>query len=126
MKKKILLIIITFLSALLLYNLFSSREKYIKKNQQVINCRDCSVKDEETAIRIAEDTLFAIYGKSKIKEERPYNIELIKNKVWLITGSLNQGLLDKLLYKDMPMFGGTFEIKINAKDGKIIHVTHYK
>ncbi|WP_449399251.1 NTF2 fold immunity protein [Chryseobacterium wanjuense] len=126
MKKKILLIIIAFLSAWLFYNLVFSKKKYIKKNQQVINCADCIVKNEETAVKIAEDSLFVIYGKSKIKDERPYNIELMKNKIWVITGSLNQSILDKFLYKDIPMFGGTFEIKINAKDGKIIHVTHYK
>ncbi|MCI3939355.1 YbbC/YhhH family protein [Chryseobacterium aahli] len=126
MKKRIFIIIVFVVSTFLLYNLFFSREKYIKKNQQVANCEDCFVKDEETAVKIAEDSLFVIYGKSKIKDERPYNIELKKNKMWIITGSLNQGMLDKYLYKGMPMFGGTFEIKINAKDGKIIHVTHYK
>ena len=126
MKKRIIIIIVLILSILLLYNLFYSRAKYIKKNQQVINCEDCFVKDEETAIKIAEDSLFVIYGKSKIKGERPYNIELKKNKMWIITGSLNQSIFDKFLYKDMIMFGGGFEIKIDAKDGKIVHVTHYK
>lgn len=126
MKKRIFIITVFFLGVLLLYNLFFSREKYIKKNQQVINCGNCIVKNEETAVKIAEDSLFVIYGKSKIKDERPYNIELKKDKIWIITGSLNQGMLDKYLYKGMPMFGGTFEIKINAKNGKIIHLTHYK
>ncbi len=105
MKKRIIIIIVLILSILLWYNLFYSREKYIKKNQQVINCEDCFVKDEETAIKIAEDSLFVIYGKSKIKGERPYNIELKKNKMWIITGSLNQSIFDKFLYKDMIMFG---------------------
>jgi len=126
MKKRIFIITVLFLSVLLLCNLFFSREKYIKRNQQVINCEDCFVKDEETAVKIAEDSLFVIYGKAKIKDERPYNIELMRNKVWVITGSLNPGILDKLLSGGMPMLGGTFEIKINAKDGKIVHVTHYK
>lgn len=126
MKKRIFIITVLFLSALLLYSLFFSREKYIKKNQQIVNCGDCFVKDEDTAVKIAEDSLFVIYGKSKIKGERPYNIELMRNKVWVITGSLNAGILEKLLSGGMPMLGGTFEIKIDAKDGKIIYVTHYK
>jgi len=126
MKKRIIIIIVLILSILLLYSLFFSREKYIKKNQQVINCGSCIVKNEETAVNIAEDSLFVIYGKSKIKDERPYNIKLMRNKIWVITGSLNQGIFDKFLYKDMPMFGGGFEIKIDAKDGKIVYVTHYK
>lgn len=126
MKKRIFVITVLFVSALLLYNLFSSNEIYLKKNQQVVNCKDCIVQNEETAIRIAEDRLFMMYGKNKIKDERPYNIALIKNKLWVMTGSLNHGLLYKLLSKYIPVFGGVFEIKINAKDGKIIDVTHYK
>ncbi len=114
------------LGILLLCNLFFSKEKYIKRNQHVINCEDCIVKNEEIAVKIAEDNLFVIYGESKIKNERPYNIELTGNNVWVITGSLNSGILDKLLSGGMPMFGGTFEIKISAKDGKIIYITHYK
>ena len=95
-------------------------------NQEVTHCSDCVIKNEETAIKTAEDRLFNIYGESKIKGERPYNIKLVNNKTWVITGRLNAGILDKLLSGGMPMFGGTFEIKINAKDGKTVYATHYK
>jgi hypothetical protein len=126
MKKTIVIITVLLLSAILVYSLFFSSNKYIKKGQEVINCKDCIIKNEETAIKIAEDSLFTIYGKSKIQDERPYNIDLIKNQTWVITGTVNESILEKLLYGNMPKFGGAFEIKINAKDGKIIDVTHYK
>lgn len=126
MKKGILVTLLIFMCGLLLYYFGFSEEKYISENQQVINCEECLVKDEETAIKIAENKLFVMYGKSKIEEERPYNIDLVHNKVWVITGSLNAGILEKLLSGGMPMLGGAFEIKINAKDGKTINITHYK
>ncbi|MDQ0477065.1 NTF2 fold immunity protein [Chryseobacterium sp. MDT2-18] len=126
MKKGILVTLLIFMCGLLLYYFGFSGEKYISENQQVINCEECLVKDEETAIKIAENKLFVMYGKSKIEEERPYNIDLVHNKVWVITGSLNAGILEKLLSGGMPMLGGAFEIKINAKDGKTINITHYK
>jgi|688.fasta_scaffold845454_1 hypothetical protein len=119
-------IVLLIISAIVLYNIFFDRKKYIAMNQKVINCSDCVIKNEKKAIEIAEDKLFVIYGESKIKDERPYSIKLINNKVWVITGSLNHSFLDELLYKGVPKFGGGFEIKINAKDGKIIKLTHYK
>lgn len=125
MKKKIIAVAVVIVSAILVYTLFFTREKYIKKNQYVINCNDCLIKNEEKAIQLAEEKLFSIYGKSKIENERPYNIEL-KNNTWIVTGSVNTSILDKLLYGNMPKFGGGFEISIKAKDGSIINVTHYK
>ncbi len=124
--RKIMYIVLLIISAIVLYNIFFDRKKYIAMNQKVINCSDCVIKNEKKAIEIAEDKLFVIYGESKIKDERPYSIKLINNKVWVITGSLNHSFLDELLYKGVPKFGGGFEIKINAKDGKIIKLTHYK
>lgn len=125
MKKKIIAVAVVLASTFLIYTFFSTKEKYIKKNQQVINCNDCLIRDEEEAIQLAEETLFPIYGKSKIENERPYNIEL-KNHTWIVTGSVNTSVLDKFLYRNMPKFGGGFEISIKAKDGSIINVTHYK
>jgi hypothetical protein len=124
--KKIIFIVLLIITGIVLYNIFFDNKKYIVMNQEVTNCSDCTIKNEETAVKVAEDKLFNIYGESKIKDEIPYNVKLINNKIWVITGSLNQGVLEKFLSKGMPEFGGTFEIKINAKDGKTIDVTHYK
>lgn len=126
MKNKIIIVILCFLTIILVYNIFFRNEKYIIKNQKVTSCESCLIKNEDTAIKIAELILFDYYGEDKIKNERPYNIKLLNNEIWLITGSLNQGMLDRLLYKGVPMFGGTFEIKINAKNGAIINIIHYR
>ncbi|HPT14446.1 MAG TPA: YbbC/YhhH family protein [Bacteroidales bacterium] len=72
------------------------------------------IPNDEVAIKIAEPILFNIYGKNKIVNEKPYRISLIDN-YWLIMGSLSKNT-----------DGGVFEIVINAKDGKIIGVSHGK
>lgn len=125
MKKKVFIIFI-IITGIVLYKIFSDSERYIAMNKEVIDCRDCVLKNEATVIEVAEAALFESYGEDKIKNERPYNIKLVDNKIWVVTGSLNQGLLDKLLHGGMPKFGGVFEIEINAKNGKIINMIHYK
>lgn len=124
MKKKVFIIFIT--TGIILYLVFFNNKKYVVKNQQVFNCENCLVKNEEKAIEIAEKVLFEYYGESKIKKERPYNIILVNNKLWVITGSLNKGIFDYLLFGNIPKFGGTFEIKIDAKTARIIEIMHYK
>jgi hypothetical protein len=73
------------------------------------------VPDEETAIKIAEIFLFKNYSKREIVKEKPYKIGLVNN-YWIIIGSLPS------YYKK----GGTFEMVINSKDGKVIGITHSK
>jgi NTF2 fold immunity protein len=75
---------------------------------------DTLIKNKETAIAIAEPILFDIYGKKDIINERPYECYLIDG-YWYISGTLPKDWL-----------GGVFEIIINAKDGKIIKLTHGK
>lgn len=109
----------------MIYFLFGS-ERYNGKNQVVSNCDDCLIKTELKAVEAAEGVLFKIYGESKIIEERPYNIELVDNKKWIITGSLNKNLFETILYSCIPKFGGCFEIMLDAKTARVISVTHYK
>jgi hypothetical protein len=125
MKKKVFIILMIIIG-IILYKLFFDSAIYIVMNQEVVDCKYCVIKNEAEAVKVAEATLFYSYGDTKIKNERPYNIKLVNNETWVITGSLNQGIFDKLLYGGMPKFGGVFEIKINAKDGKIIDMIHYK
>ena len=108
------------------YKILINTEKYIILNQQVSNCDDCTVKDEAAAVAIAEEILFETYGKSHIEDQRPYEIKLLGNKVWSLKGSLNQSIPEKLVSGGMPKFGGTFEIEIDPRDGKILKITHYK
>ena len=58
--------------------------------------------------------LFKIYGKTLIKSQRPYKINLVKG-YWVIIGSLP---------KDVS--GGYFEFIINAKNEKVVATAHGK
>jgi hypothetical protein len=84
---------------------------YTKK----INCDDCLVTKEETAINIALPILYETYGEEMIKSEKPYIVEIEDDTIWNIKGSfLKLG------------FGGVFNIRLSAKDGKVIEIIHGK
>ena len=70
--------------------------------------------DSIVAVDIAEIILFKGYGQENIKRQRPYEIYKIKN-YWSISGTLPRDWL-----------GGTFLIIMDARDGRIIKVTHGK
>lgn len=72
------------------------------------------IKDKKTAVSVAEQILFAIYGQTNIKKQRPYEIYKIKN-YWSISGTLERRSV-----------GGTFLIIMDARDGRIIRITHGK
>lgn len=124
--KKIIFIMIGIGLIVLVNSLFFTKDAYIGKQQKITNCDDCLVMNERTAVEIAEAILFEYYGKEKIKSQRPYNIELIPNNIWLIKGNVSKSFFEKVLYTDMPMSGGGFEVLINGKNGEIIRITHYK
>lgn len=69
---------------------------------------------KEIAVAVAEPVLFNIYGKQHIVRERPYEAYLI-NGYWYISGTLAEG------YR-----GGTFEIIMEANNGRVVHLTHYR
>ena len=75
---------------------------------------DTLVKNSSTAIAMVEPLLFDIFGKSQIIAERPYEVYQIDG-FWYLSGTIPKGSK-----------GGGFEIIVNAKDGKIIRLTHYK
>jgi hypothetical protein len=81
---------------------------------EILNKNELLIKDEKTAIGVAEPILFEIYGKSKIEDERPYEVFLINN-YWVISGTLNRFSL-----------GGTFSIVIDARNSKVMRIIHYK
>lgn len=88
----------------------------LSKSEQhkFIDSRIVIIKDSLTAISIAEPILFSLYGKEKISSQRPYNVYRIE-KYWVLSGTMLQNQV-----------GGTFFIIINAKDSKVISVTHGK
>lgn len=69
---------------------------------------------EENAIKIAEAILFPIYTEENIVRQRPYESYRINN-YWVISGTLPTRYL-----------GGTFLIILDARDGKVIRITHGK
>lgn len=84
-----------------------SQHNVVDNGQNLLN-------DSATAIKVAEAVLFNIYGKENIETQKPYEIYLIKN-YWVIQGNLPEGFI-----------GGTFIIILNAKDAKIIKISHGK
>jgi len=58
--------------------------------------------------------LWDIYGKKRIKKQKPYNVYLI-DKYWFLKGTLPKG-----------MKGGTFMIIIDSRNYKVIRLTHGK
>ena len=124
--KRAVIFLILMVMGIAVYRAFFSTDRYTALNQQVSNCDGCTVKNEETAVDIAEEILFKTYGKSQIEDQRPYEVRLLGNKVWSLKGTLNNSTLEKLVSRGMPEFGGTFEIDIDPRDGKILKIIHYK
>lgn len=73
-----------------------------------------AILNSKTAVEIAENILFPIYGKDNIIKQRPYDVNFIDG-YYIINGTFPK-----------PTIGGTFLIIINSKDGKVIKLTHGK
>lgn len=85
-----------------------------KSQHNVVDNKKIIINDSITAIEIAEPILFDIYGKEKIEKQRPYEIYLLEN-YWVISGTLPENYL-----------GGTFLLIIDARNSRIIKITHGK
>jgi hypothetical protein len=85
-----------------------------KTQHNVIDDKTVIIKDSATAISVAEPILFGIYGKDNITRQRPYETYFIGN-YWVISGTLPKNSL-----------GGTFLIIMDARDGRILRITHGK
>ena len=83
--------------------------------QKSIKCEDCLVTKEETAVGIAEPILFESHGKGQIEDQRPYRVTIENDSIWHIEGTFNS-----------IGFGGVFDIKISAKNGKVLYMMHGK
>ena len=73
------------------------------------------IPDAEIAAKIAFDYVLAVYGEKIARLEQPYNIELINNQVWRITGTMPPNAL-----------GGVFTLTIEKQTGKIWSICHTK
>ena len=85
-----------------------------KSLHNVVNNKENIIKDSLTAINIAEQILFGIYGKDQIRKQLPYETYLIDN-YWVISGTLPRDYV-----------GGTFLIILDARDSRVLKITHGK
>lgn len=85
-----------------------------ESQHNVINNKSVLIKDSSTAIKVAEPILFSIYGKENIESEKPYETYLINN-YWVIAGTLPEN-----------SNGGSFLIIIDARNSKVLKITHVK
>lgn len=72
------------------------------------------LKDSTVAVSVAEPILFAEYG-NVITMERPYKIFRLKQYYWVIMGTLPKNSK-----------GGNFVIILDARDCRVLRLTHYK
>lgn len=75
---------------------------------------DTLIRNNKTAIEIAEPILISKFGTKCIKEEKPFQVCYV-NGYWIVNGTLPKGAVE-----------GTFNIILRATDGKIIQLIHYK
>jgi hypothetical protein len=72
------------------------------------------VPDSTTAIGIAEVVLTPIYGRDRVRGQRPFGARL-QDDVWTVWGYLPPNHL-----------GGVAEVQIAKRDARILKVTHGK
>lgn len=70
------------------------------------------VPDEVTAVKIAEAIFPPIFGQEEVNRYLPYHAQL-KDGIWTVYGTLKPGSR-----------GGTPQMSIQKKDGRVIEVWH--
>jgi len=70
------------------------------------------IPDEPTAVKVAEAVLPPIFGSEEVTKYSPYHATL-KDDVWTVYGTLKPGSR-----------GGTPQMRIQKKDGKVIEIWH--
>lgn len=87
------------------------------------------VNDAEKALSVALPILVSVYGKKRIQKEEPL-IASRKEDIWFVEGTLNcpdpRPWWRKLLGGTLDCMGGTAELKLSAKTGAVLSVTHYQ
>ncbi len=73
------------------------------------------IPNAKTAVDFAKIILNYHYGEEIINGEKPFDVELINNRVWYISGSLPEDAV-----------GGVAEIFIQKSDGKVLGIFHGK
>ncbi|WP_170170199.1 NTF2 fold immunity protein [Hymenobacter perfusus] len=79
-----------------------------------------AIRDANTAITIAEALAFSEFGEKEVRDERPYNVMYIDG-YWVVTGSMKEAIVDTDKHVTI---GGVFEVILDAKDGRVLRLTH--
>jgi hypothetical protein len=84
------------------------------------------VTNAQKAISVARPILERIYGKEKIQHEEPLTGALAGD-VWIVHGTLHceQTWWQKLFAVIAFCLGGTAELRLSARTGAVLGVTHY-
>lgn len=114
MKNTILYIMLTFFLILSISSCVTTKDNKQNFNENKNMKAIDYVPNEETAIKIAEAIWLPIYGE-KIYAQKPYDVSLVNDSIWIIKGTLPQNRR-----------GGVAYIEIQKSDGKILKVIHGK
>jgi len=108
MKKLLVKIFAASIATLLLAGAMDGRAKSQKQPLP----QNGIVPDEVTAVKIAQAVFEPIFGREEVEKYLPYHGTL-KNKIWTVYGTLKPGSR-----------GGTPQLSIQKKDGKVTEVWH--
>ena len=72
------------------------------------------IPNAKAAVDVAK-IIFNYCENGTFNNEKPFNVELVNNRVWYIYGSLPKGAV-----------GGVVEISIQKSDGKVLAIFHGK
>lgn len=100
-----------------LISLMAAAAVYIASQAHAEPLVDIAIRDEKTALTVAEAILVGIYGAEKINDEKPLSISL-DGDVWKIHGSR------QAVAKDSAILGGVAWIHISRKNGCILELGH--
>jgi hypothetical protein len=91
--------------------------------QRTTRPKHAPVSDSEAAIARAEAVLIPVYGKKHIESERPFTATL-KGDVWTVWGTLYCS--DGKGGVTTDCVGGVAIVKIDRRNGRILHMEHGK
>ena len=89
----------------------ASKEKGFVPSNDVYKLPKGVIPDAKTAAKVGTYILSSIYGDENVKQETPFITQLLYDKVWLLTGTLNK--------EDER---GRFYIYIQKSDGRILEL----
>lgn len=110
MKRKYI-ILLSFIAFLILSYAFISI-KGVSQNDKWIP-REGFVPNESTARKVAEAVLLPIYGDEVIEEQKPFDVKLIGDSLWVVEG-----------VQDEISIGGVVYISFLKRNCSIIEVRH--